>query len=115
VTPAGHRESSVWRRSRQQDSCLRITAKTACEIVEPFRSSSRRLHQFRPCPCGSRNFHGARNSLILRCRCRCERDDSPSRRMHAGRPRPKYKLPSAHAAVKDAARRSAVPPCGRHP
>lgn len=29
--------------------------------------------------------------------------------------RPEARMPSAHAAIKDAARRSAVPPAGRHP
>lgn len=29
--------------------------------------------------------------------------------------RPDARMPSAHAAIKDAARRSAVPPSGRHP
>jgi hypothetical protein len=29
--------------------------------------------------------------------------------------RPDARMPSAHAAIKDAARRSAVPPAGRHP
>jgi hypothetical protein len=33
----------------------------------------------------------------------------------AANPRREARMPSAHAAIKDAARRSAVPPAGRHP